>query len=85
MQGGPEQSLVVPLLVLICRNREHVETLSDAKDIKFISGQYDEAQQAFLQVLLSRQLAHKNCRILSLPGDATRKRDALPKIPDSLS
>lgn len=50
MQGPPEQNLVVPLLVLICRNRERMEIHPDAKDIKFISSQYDNCQQAFLQV-----------------------------------
>ncbi len=49
-QGGADGNLVLPLLVLICRNREMVEVNPTAKDIKFIASQYDNCQQSFLQV-----------------------------------
>lgn len=49
-QGSPEQQLILPLLVLICQQRDATEITADAKDIKFISEQYDMTQQAFLQV-----------------------------------
>ncbi len=45
-----EQQLVLPLLILICQLRDAIEILPDAKDIKFISEQYDICQQSLLQV-----------------------------------
>lgn len=50
LQGPPEQQLVLPLLVLICQQRNSAEIMENAKDIKFISEQYDMSQQAFQQV-----------------------------------
>lgn len=50
LQGPPEQKLVLPLLVLICQQRDSAEIMENAKDIKFISEQYDMSQQAFQQV-----------------------------------
>lgn len=50
LQGIPEEQLVLPLLVLVCQLRDSIEILPDAKDIKFISEQYDICQQSFLQV-----------------------------------
>lgn len=50
VQGEEGQQLILPLLVLICQLRDAIDILPDAKDIKFISGQYDFCQQSFLQV-----------------------------------
>ena len=56
MQGESTQQLTLPLLILICQLRDAIEILPDAKDIKFISEQYDTCQQSFLQVCFSALL-----------------------------
>ena len=49
MQGPPEHQLVLPLLVLVCQERDAIEVMSGAKDIKFISERYDTCQASLLQ------------------------------------
>ena len=66
MQGPPEHQLVLPLLVLICQQRDATEVMSGAKDIKFISERYDTCQASLLQASSYFALQHEGCGVWGL-------------------
>lgn len=56
-QGGPQERLALPLLIMMAQQRNHILTSSKANHVKLIGELYDRCQEALFLV-----------RPASLPG-----------------